>query len=33
MKQAYANLVGPVGLSDENATRLTRENPMRAIGM
>jgi N-acetylglucosamine-6-phosphate deacetylase len=33
MKQAYANLVGPVGLSEEHATRLTRDNPMRAIGI
>ena len=33
MKQAYANLVGPVGLSDAKATRLTRDNPMRAIGL
>ena len=33
MKQAYANLVGPVGLSAEQASRLTRNNPMRAIGM
>ena len=33
MKQAYANLVGPVGLSDADATKLTRDNPMRAIGM
>jgi N-acetylglucosamine-6-phosphate deacetylase len=32
MKQAYANLIGPVGLSDADATRLTRDNPMRAIG-
>jgi N-acetylglucosamine-6-phosphate deacetylase len=33
MKQAYANLTGPVGLSDADATRLTRDNPMRAIGI
>lgn len=33
MKQAHANLVGPVGLSDEHAARLTRDNPMRAIGL
>src|SRR5688572_25019334 len=33
MKQAYANLVGPVGLSDADATKLTRDNPMRAIGL
>lgn len=33
MKQAHANLVGPVGLSDELATRLTRDNPMRAVGL
>ena len=32
LKQAYANLVGPVGLSAEQASRLTRDNPMRAIG-
>jgi N-acetylglucosamine-6-phosphate deacetylase len=33
MKQAHANLVGPVGLSDADATRLTRDNPMRAVGL
>jgi N-acetylglucosamine-6-phosphate deacetylase len=33
MKQAYANLVGPVGLSEADAARLTRDNPMRAIGL
>jgi N-acetylglucosamine-6-phosphate deacetylase len=33
MRQAYANLVGPVGLSDGDARRLTRENPMHAIGL
>ena len=33
MKQAYANLTGPVGLSEADATRLTRDNPMRAIGI
>ena len=33
MKQAYANLIGPVELSDADATKLTRENPMRAIGL
>ncbi|HEV2295049.1 MAG TPA: hypothetical protein VGR35_14435 [Tepidisphaeraceae bacterium] len=33
MKQAHANLVGPVGLSHADATRLTRDNPMRAMGL
>jgi len=33
MQQAYANLTGPVGLSPAEATRLTRDNPMRAIGL
>ncbi len=33
MKQAYANLVGPVGLSADDATKLTRDNPMRAVGI
>ncbi len=33
MKQAYANLTGPVGLDAEDATRLTRDNPMRAMGI
>ena len=33
MKQAHANLVGPLGLSDADAIRLTRDNPMRAIGI
>ena len=33
MKQAYANLVGSIGLSDADATRLTRDNPMRAVGL
>ena len=33
MKQAYANLMGPVGLDREDADRLTRDNPMRAVGI
>ncbi|MDQ3438956.1 MAG: N-acetylglucosamine-6-phosphate deacetylase [Planctomycetota bacterium] len=33
MKQAYANLIGPVGLSNTDATKLTRDNPMRAVGI
>ena len=33
MAQAFANLTGPLGLSQEEATRLTRVNPRRAIGM
>ena len=33
MKQAYANLVGPAALSQTDATKLTRDNPMRAIGL
>jgi N-acetylglucosamine-6-phosphate deacetylase len=33
MKQAYANLVGPVELTQTDATKLTRDNPMRAVGI
>ncbi len=32
MKQAYGNLIASVGLSESEATRLTRDNPARAIG-
>ncbi len=33
MKQAHANLLGPVGLAAADATRLTRDNPLSAIGL
>jgi len=33
MKQAYANLIEHIGLSESDATKLTRDNPMRAVGI